>query len=64
MSKKMTEGMYWEYRCTAEELKSSKLNEKRTHLERELMNKTIEIHKLKLVFPRSVILINHFPLQG
>lgn len=47
--KKLTEGQYWEWRCTTEELKSAKLNEKRVHLEHDRKNKEIEILKLKLV---------------
>lgn len=46
---------YWEYRCTIEELKSSRLNQKRVHLEQEIMNKEIESRKLKLALFRETV---------
>lgn len=54
-TKKLTPGQYWEWRCTTEELKSAKLNEKRIHLEQEIMNKEIENRKLKLVLFKETV---------
>ena len=54
-SNKLSAGMYWEWRCTIEELKSEKLNEKRVHLERELMTKDIENRKLRLTLFKNVV---------
>ena len=53
--KKLTAGSYWEYRCTIEELKSARLNQKRIHLEQEIMNKEIENRKLKLSLFRETV---------
>lgn len=54
-SKRLSPAQYWEWRCTTEELKFAKLNEKRIHLEREIMNKEIENRKLRLaLFKESV----------
>jgi len=47
--------MYWEWRCTIEELKAAKLNEKRVHLEKELKQKEIEINKLRLALFRESV---------
>ena len=47
--KKMTAAQYWEWRCSIEEIKVAKLNEKKAHLENEILNKDIENKKLKLV---------------
>ena len=52
---KMTEAQYWELRCTQEELKFSKLNEKKVHLEREIMNKEIENRKLRLALFKETL---------
>ena len=54
--KKLSPGSYWEYRCTIEEVKSARLNQKRTHLEQEIMNKEIENRKLKLALYRETII--------
>lgn len=53
--KKLKAESYWEYRCTIEELKSSRLNQKRIHLEQEIMNKEIENRKLKLSLFRETV---------
>lgn len=53
--KRLSPGQYWEWRCTLEELKSAKLNEKRVHLEREIMNKEIENRKLKLAMFKEIL---------
>ncbi len=53
--KKISPGSYWEYRCTIEELKSARLNQKRIHLEKEIMNKEIENRKLKLALFRETV---------
>jgi hypothetical protein len=41
--------LYWEYRCTLEELKVATLEQKRKILERDNMRKDMEIQQLKLV---------------
>ena len=53
--KKLDAGQYWEWVCTMEQLKASKLNEKRIHLEREIMNKQIENAKLKLALFKETV---------
>lgn len=53
--KKIPENLYWEWRCTLEELKVAKLNEKRLHLEQEIMNKEIENRKLKLALFKETV---------
>lgn len=45
---KLSAGEYWEWRCTIEELKSAKLNSKRSALERELLSKELKIKQLEL----------------
>lgn len=55
MSKKLTEGEYWQWRCSIEEVKLSKVNEKRVLLQQELMQQEIEIKKLKLALFKDVI---------
>lgn len=57
--KKLSPGSYWEYRCTIEELKSAKLNQKRVHLEQEIMNKEIENRKLKLALFKETVKASH-----
>lgn len=52
---KLKPDVYWEWRCTIEELKTSKLNEKRVHLEKELKQKEIEINKLRLALFRETV---------
>ena len=52
---KIAPDMYWEWRCTIEELKSAKLNEKRVHLEKELKQKELEINKLRLSLFRETV---------
>ncbi len=47
--------LYWEWRCTIEELTSARLNEKRLHLEKELKQKEIEINKLRLALFRETV---------
>jgi len=47
-SKYIRPELYWEYRCTIEELKVAQLNEKRTIMERDLKRKDIELLTLKL----------------
>ena len=53
--KKLTSAQYWEWKCSIEELKSSKLNDKRVHLEQEIMNKEIENRKLKLALYKETV---------
>jgi len=53
---KISPALYWEWRCTTEEIKSAKINEKRIHLEREIMNKDIENRKLKLALYKETVL--------
>lgn len=52
---KIKPDMYWEWRCTIEELKNAKINEKRVHLEKELKQKEIEINKLRLAVFRETV---------
>lgn len=52
---KISPELYWEWRCTIEELKTAKLNEKRVHLEKELKQKEIEINKLRLALFRESV---------
>lgn len=52
---KLSPGLYWEWRCTMEELKFAKLNEKKVHLDRELMNKELENRKLKLALYKDIV---------
>lgn len=54
-TKKIPADLYWEWRCTLEELKVAKLNEKRLHLEQEIMNKEIENRKLKLALFKETV---------
>ena len=54
-SKFIPKDLYWEYRTTLEELKGAKLNQKRVHLEKELMNKEIENKKLKLALFKETV---------
>lgn len=53
-TKKLNAAQYWEWRCTMEEVKSAQLNEKRVLQDRELMNKDIEIRKLRLALHKTV----------
>lgn len=46
---RISPALYWEWRCTIEEVKVSKLNERRVQLERDLMSREIENKKLKLL---------------
>lgn len=62
MSKKKTEEnpkirpeLYWEWRCTIEELNSAKIKERSVHLEKELKQKEIEINKLRLALFRETV---------
>lgn len=52
---KLNADMYWEWRTTVEELKSAKLNERRIHLERELLNKEIENKKMRLALFKETV---------
>lgn len=47
--------LYWEWRCTIEELKTAKVNEKRIHLEKELKQKELEIQKLRLTMFKDIV---------
>ena len=53
--KALTAAQYWEWRCTSEELKSAKLNEKRVHLEQEIRNKEIEARRLQLALFKETV---------
>lgn len=48
INKKIPSELYWEWRCTIEELKTAKLNEKCIQLEKELKKKEIELYNLNL----------------
>lgn len=52
---KLSAADYWEWRCTIEERKVAKVNEKRVHLEREIMHKEIENRKLKLALFKETV---------
>ena len=54
-TKQLEPGSYWEYRCTIEELKNAKLNQRRVNLENELRNKEIENQKLKLALFKETV---------
>lgn len=54
-TKRLTSAQYWEWRCSIEEMKSAKLNEKRIHLEKEIMNKEIENKKLRLALFKETL---------
>lgn len=53
--KKLTSAEYWEWRCNIEEIKFCKLNEKRVHLEKELMNRELENKKLRLALFKETV---------
>lgn len=52
---KMTPAQYWEWKCSIEEMKLAKMNEKRVFLEKELMNRELENKKLRLALFKDTV---------
>jgi hypothetical protein len=44
----MSPGLYWEWRCTLEEMKTSEFNKLRIKMRQEILNRDVEILKQRL----------------
>lgn len=54
-SPKLRPELYWEWRCTIEELERAKLKEKSVHQEKEIKHRDMEILKLRTALFRTEV---------
>lgn len=59
----MPADLYWEYRCTIEEVKLAKMNIARVNLEQELKNKDLEMKKLQMIIYRDTVKASRVSLE-